>query len=250
MKDNLNQLEIADETIEEKTFSFEKQKFKIELIKWFIGSVALVIVTIIVDRGFKERAAGIQEMQAFDRYVEIIMKADNIEERWKLSEYFAVVTPTERLRNRWLKYKESISADYAKFKELKDAEFNLKNKSFSEDSLTPTDIKLKEIQKQLAPLERSMTGNKASDAASFEAEGFSYLLNKDVENAIKSFRKSEDATNGFHAVYEIARYLSSNKTKLKDINSSFWKEAYKKIVTDYSWEMPSDVKDKLTEYSE
>ncbi|MBO9701027.1 MAG: hypothetical protein J7604_12510 [Sporocytophaga sp.] len=115
-------------------------------------------------------------MQAFDRYVEIIMKADNIEERWKLSEYFAVVMPTERLRDRWLKYKEFISADYTKFKELKDAEFNLKNTSLSEDSLNPTDIQLKEIQKQLATFERSMTDNKASVAASFEEEGFSYLL--------------------------------------------------------------------------
>lgn len=99
----------------ESNMNYEKFKFLIELAKWFIGSVVLVIVTVIIDKGFKERSAGIQEMQAYDKYVDIILEADNIEERWKLSEYFAIVTPTDRLRERWVAYKDSIEEDYRKF---------------------------------------------------------------------------------------------------------------------------------------
>ncbi|WP_347069271.1 hypothetical protein [Flavobacterium sp. WV_118_3] len=83
-------------------------------------------------------------------------------------------------------------------------------------------------------------------AQKFEADGFHYLLEKDVDNAISAFRKSENSHNGFHQVYEIAVYLNKNKSQLLDANSEFWKEAYRKIATDYSWRMPEDVKQKLT----
>jgi hypothetical protein len=65
-------------TPEGKTFNIQNYKFGIELFKWFIGSVAIVVMTLIIDKGFKERTAGIQEMQAYDKYVEVILKADNI----------------------------------------------------------------------------------------------------------------------------------------------------------------------------
>ncbi len=50
-------------------FKFEKFKYVVDLIKWFIVSVALVIMTTIIDSGFRDRAAGIQEIQQYDKYV-------------------------------------------------------------------------------------------------------------------------------------------------------------------------------------
>lgn len=88
----------------------------IDLIKWFIGSVVIVVVTLIIDTGFKEREAGIKEMEVYDKYVSIILTADNIEQRWNLCQYFSIVTPTERLRERWQVYKDSISDDYYAWK--------------------------------------------------------------------------------------------------------------------------------------
>jgi len=85
----------------------------------------------------------------------------------------------------------------------------------------------------------------AKQAQKFEADGFRYLLEKDVSNAISAFRQSENSYNGFHQVYEIARYLNENKSKLSDVNSEFWKEAYRKILSDFSWRMPEDVKQKI-----
>ena len=41
----------------------------IDLAKWLIVSVGLVIMTTIIDQGFKDRAAGIVEMGAYDKYV-------------------------------------------------------------------------------------------------------------------------------------------------------------------------------------
>lgn len=103
-----------------------------EFGKWYIVSVAIVFAAKIVESSFKEREIGIKEMQVYDKYVETILETDNIEERWKLAEYFSNVTPTERLRDRWVAYKDTIEADYLKFKELEEKEIEL----LSKDTLT------------------------------------------------------------------------------------------------------------------
>jgi hypothetical protein len=253
MTDNQTNAQNAKRSLEEETFHFEKFKFKIELVKWFIVSVVLVILTIIIDKGFKERAAGIQEMQAYDKYVEIILKADNIEDRWKLSEYFAVVTPAERLRNRWIAYKDSINGDYQKFRTLKEMEYELsqqKYASLTDDTMSEEDKKLNEIQNQLVTFERRLVNtNDLGAARLWESKGFMYLLDKDVNNAIEAFTNSENSYNQYHQAYEISRYLTENKSKLLDNTSEFWKTAYRKIATDYSWKMPLNIKNQLLENS-
>lgn len=83
----------------------------------------------------------------------------------------------------------------------------------------------------------------------WEEKGFSYLINRDVANAINAFTSSENTYKQYHQVYEIAMYLTRNKSKLISSNSEFWKTALKKIATDYSWGMPLDIKTKLLEYS-
>ena len=228
--------------MDENEIKFEKYKFNVELFKWFIGSVVLVVATIIIDRGYRERTAGIQEMEVYDKYVDVILKADNIEERWKLTEYFSVVTPTERLRERWILYRDTIKVDYYRYKELKIKEFELSN----DTSASPEEME--KVQLEIKGLDHKLTKNSSSDISAakiHESDGFSSLMSKDVESAISSFNASESAYNSYHQVYEISKYLSSNKDKLKDKDSPFWKEAYTKILTDMSWKMPADVKTKI-----
>ena len=83
-------------------------------------------------------------------------------------------------------------------------------------------------------------------AQKFEKDGFNYLLLKDINNAIISFRKSENSYNGFHNVYEIANYLEKNKSKLSTKDELIWKQTYAKILDDYSWKMSEDIKEKLS----
>lgn len=84
-------------------------------------------------------------------------------------------------------------------------------------------------------------------AKKYELEGFNFLLQRDVNNAIHSFRKSENSYNGFHMVYDIAFFLNKNKAKLSDTNSEFWNEVYQVVLSDYSWKMPDEIKEKLME---
>jgi hypothetical protein len=39
-------------------YSFEKFKYKVEILKWFIVSVVLVVITTIIDWGFRDRSSG------------------------------------------------------------------------------------------------------------------------------------------------------------------------------------------------
>lgn len=94
------------------------------------------------------------------------------------------------------------------------------------------------------------TQNKNSEnseeiAERLEAEGFKYLFNRDVENAIKNFTASENAFNGYHQVYEISRFLKQNKAQLSDTKSEFWPAAYRQILQNFSWKMPGGAKEKL-----
>jgi len=129
-------------------------KWVTDLLKWIIGSGAIVWATFIIDKGFKERSAGIQEMQAFDKYVEVILEADNIEKRWKLSEFFSTVTPTDRLRDKWVEYKKLINNEYETFKRL---EGEQRLETIKANTGDPEAIKrLKEIQNELEPYQQPL----------------------------------------------------------------------------------------------
>lgn len=96
--------------------SFEKYKFKIELFKWLIGSVALVVMTAIIDWGFKDRAAGMQEIQQYDKYATelIVLNNDPVKKRM-LAQFFSKVTPSEKLREGWELYYKEVDAEYQEF---------------------------------------------------------------------------------------------------------------------------------------
>ena len=245
--------EKKNSTPEKKPFKLENYMFGIELFKWVIGSVALVVMTLIIDKGFKERTAGIQEMQAYDKYVDVILKADNIEERWKLSEYYSTVTPTDRLRCRWIAYKDSIKKDYIEYRRLQKEEFELlklKNAILLKNRVSDVDNRLIDIHNQKAPFEKKLSNSDGYNSAQeWEKQGFNYLLNNDIENAISAFRNSENAQNSFHQVYEIAKYLNDNKSKLTSNSSKDWKIAFNNIATNFSWGMPLEIKNKLLERS-
>jgi uncharacterized protein (UPF0216 family) len=95
---------------------FEKFKYKVELFKWLIGSVALVVMTAIIDWGFKDRAAGLQEIQQYDKYATelIVLNNDPVKKRM-LAQFFSKVTPSEKLRDGWEKYFAEVDLEYKAF---------------------------------------------------------------------------------------------------------------------------------------
>lgn len=248
--------------LDERQFEFEKYKARIELFKWLIGSVALVLVTMVIDYGFRDRAAGLQEIQQYDKYVtELIILNKEPGQKRMLAQFFAYVTPSEKLKKGWLDYYIEVDKEYQKFigpvlknDSIIKEKYNaiIENLDGSSEGQT---AQLQVLKTQIENNRRainpdiilpSTSGDKDYNSAiDWEAKGFSFLLAKDVNNAILAFRSCENAYNGFHQANEISKYLNDNKTRLQDANSGFWKTAFKKIADDYSWKMPVDVREKL-----
>lgn len=98
---------MADDTpIPSPNVKFERFKYVVELLKWAVVSVGLVIMTTIIDSGFKDRAAGIQEIHEYDKYVtdQIVLNNKDVKPRLRLAQYFANVTASEKLKKGWFDY--------------------------------------------------------------------------------------------------------------------------------------------------
>lgn len=95
---------------------FQKFKYIVGLIKWFIVSVVLVVVTLIIDTGFRDRAAGLQEIQHYDKYVtELLVLNKEIGPRRLLAQYFSHVTASKALRDQWKEYYKEVDAEYRSY---------------------------------------------------------------------------------------------------------------------------------------
>jgi len=88
-------------------------KFWVDLAKWFIVSVALVVVADIIDAGFRKRTADLAEMKFYNEYVtSLVVLNPSPVNRLLLAEYFICVSPTEQWRSRWQTYYDSVYPDY------------------------------------------------------------------------------------------------------------------------------------------
>ncbi|MEL1246215.1 hypothetical protein AAEO56_18215 [Flavobacterium sp. DGU11] len=248
--------------IEQEKLVLEKYKTKIELYKWLIGSVGLVLLTTIIDYGFRDRAAGLQEIQQYDKYItDLIVLNKEPGQKRMLAQFFSNVTPSEKLKKGWCKYYIEVDKEYQKFiaPVLKNdsvikKEYNNLLTHFDSTN-TGQKEKLEVLKTQIEENKRLInpdiilpSGTIAKDynsAIQWEKRGFSYLLNKDVDNAIVAFQNSENAYTSFHQVYEIANYLKKNRAVLKDGNSESWKKTFDEIGKDYNWKMPDEIRNKL-----
>lgn len=136
----------------------------IDLAKWFFTSVVIVVATMIINAGFKERQANLAELKFYDNYVtELIVLNPSPVQKRMLAQYFACVTPSEKLRERWVIYHDSIYPEYAAFIQplteekslLLERQKSLLNSHDVTDSqqveLTAIDRRLMEIRRILYP---------------------------------------------------------------------------------------------------
>lgn len=133
-----------------------KSEKLIELGKWFIVSVALVVGAAIIADNFKEREQDIKDFQVFDKYVNTIMEADGIEKRFQLAEYFSIVSPPGELRSSWEKYLTKVEAhrkEYLESKQKKEDLEKIKNRT-EEQEKTLLDLtdKTQKYEEPLKPV--------------------------------------------------------------------------------------------------
>ena len=240
----------------------EKLTMYLDFTKWIVVSVALVIIATVIDSSLKDREAGINEIKQYDTYVQLVIQADGIGQRWRLAQYFSKVTASKNLRDRWIDYFKLVETEYLDslkkqadlFVEAKRLDSLSKLPKYQNDSALKEQLaintqKIQTLSKDLST--SSWSAIKADDGASkFERQGFESLFQRDVDGAIAAFNNAEQNTNGYHMVYDIWNYLRKNKPGLSNAaNDAAWKKAYTDILNDFSWKMPADIKDKMNELS-
>lgn len=130
----------------------------VEVGKWFIVSVAIVVGATIVSDGFREREQDIKEVEVFDKHVATIIKADGIEERWLLAEYFSFVAPPGELRSSWASYKDSLLPRLEEYRTDKAEKERLAK---IEQPSSEQKEKLSQLQVKTAPQERPLISQMA-----------------------------------------------------------------------------------------
>ena len=91
----------------------QKMKLIFDMVKWIIGSVALVVITMVIDYGFRDRQAGLNEAKQYDHYVtQLIVLNKEIGPRRLLAQYFSYVLPSEKLKKCWQEYYWVVNQEY------------------------------------------------------------------------------------------------------------------------------------------
>lgn len=199
-----------DNSPKEKQLAFEKYKFNWSLAKWAVGFFVLIFITNAIDNSFKERAAGIQEMQAFDKYVDLITNADNPKGRWQLAVFFSIVTTTDRLRNGWIAYKDSIKPEYDAYVALQRQQDSAR-RAFHEGKDPNAFLKLNQITNQIESYQKTLSGHSSQQQTAGSSNSLTI-----PDTILKKFRESieRDST--------AMKRFSTNEMfkKANDINTS------------------------------
>lgn len=124
----------------------------IELAKWYIISVGIVVGATIVTNAFKEREADVSEIAIFEKHVATITKAGGIEDRWLLAQYFSMVAPKGDLRESWTLYRDSLKPEVDKHIASKAEEDQLAAKQRNPEE----EARLAQLQKTNPKLEKPL----------------------------------------------------------------------------------------------
>jgi hypothetical protein len=219
---------------------------RIDLLKWFINTVVIGLLTFFFTWVLNERKQGVEEIKVYNTYVELVTKVDGLAERRLLAEFFSNVTVSNKLKEGWENYYDILDEQYKIELAKQDSIINkidsstIKGKVELENALlVKNKIKNTGLTSPIIPT-KNISSNNYELALKNELEGFNYLLEKNIEDAISAFSRSENAYNSFHQVYEIAKYLKDKKDLIRD--DKFWQRTYRDLIENYSWKMPDSIK--------
>ena len=221
-------------------------KDKIDLIKWFLGSFVVIVMTTIISYSFKDREQGLNEMNQYDKYItELIVLNKDLGKRRLLSQYFAYVTPSDKLREPWMNYYLLLDKEYKQL-QRQDSLISiqlLKSDTISDKNLLEKreEIKQKLNEDLIIPDNRLKYGiiqdNRLNDAVRFERLGFESAIAGNTKDAIIYFEQCESAYPSYHSAYEIIKFLKSN--------SNLDKKSICKELLRWTWRVPKDITDRL-----
>lgn len=220
---------------------FERYRLKVDIFKWLIGTVGLTLISYFINWGFTDRERGLIELQMYDRYAnENVVFHKNPKNRLLLAQFYANVSPSDKLKDGWKDYLEVVRIDYEAFiktdsivkaqkEELsKKGPLTLEEKEKKESlELQNSEIELIKAEPLTRRLKSSnyryyiiVSGDSNLEEAKFEKNKFQNFNSKIIYRN-NSFRTIIEFANYQNAV----EYLMSIKPKIADaylVNAITW----------------------------
>ena len=201
-----------------KSFSFEKYKVKIELLKWVIGTVGLTLITLIINWGFKDREQGMNELLQYDKYAtELIVFNDNPINKRMIAQFFSHVTPSEKLKKGWEAYFKAVDAEYQKFlvkDSIEKAKFNEFLKKDSTELTKEELIEKNNLKESVAENERIKSTPIHIPNNNTSRPGLTIFI-KSV-NAMAEAEKAQTALSGFRYRVPAIEEIEPGNSTLRD----------------------------------
>lgn len=156
--------------------NLNKLKIWVSFLKFFLGSVVVTILGILIDASFTHRELEMKEMDQIGKYLNVALSKD-IGVRKRFSEYFATTLRSEDARVRWESYdsimtvyydeevykRDSLAAlDKEKEKEKENLQLKLDNLSSPEEKeqvkkeIEQLDDQIHEIQEEKIKVEKKL----------------------------------------------------------------------------------------------
>ncbi|MEE9352743.1 MAG: hypothetical protein V3U78_10835 [Thiotrichaceae bacterium] len=86
-------------------------------------------------------------------------------------------------------------------------------------------------------------------AKALEAEGFKYVIDRNLSEAIRAFSEADRLWPGYHNAAKIQNYLKHYETELEAASKAdkvkLWDQLYETLLLKYSWGMPAGIREQL-----
>ena len=100
---------------------------------------------------------------------------------------------------------------------------------------------------QQIPLFNEMINKEGAKA--LEAEGFKYVVDRNLREAIRAFSEADRLWPGYHNAAMIQVYLKRYEAELEAASQAdkvkLWGQLYETLLLKYSWGMPTDIREQL-----
>jgi hypothetical protein len=224
-----------DNKIENKPTNLEEKKHRLEIWKTCLSVLTPIFILgvgFVINNGFESQKQDLQEAQLKEQKIDLIQKI--------VPEIIDKGESRNSIMMRLLEKLDTAIAKDIKRELIK----NIKASTQNNDTVKTDNIlqTAKSIGGALGDTVKTIA------AKDFEQKAYESLLKKDVKGAINNFAKADIAYPTYNQASELTELLTANKTHLTDTTSKHWGTIYSKILDDYSWKMPKDVKQKLISY--
>ena len=227
-----------DKDFEIKKLEFEKCKYKLQLWKWLIGTFGIAIITMIIDYGFRERAATLNELQFYDKYVtDLIVLNNKVGPRRLLAQYFANITVSEKLKKGWVSYYNIVDEEYKNILK-KDSVLEKRIIELKNDSLRSETNELNELKHQ-----REIIKEEIHSKVKLVPDSYWYEMKDQIIEAENYYKSG--STFGKEQSLKIYHDISQNLSEIQKLTLSENKRALlKKADESYENNYIEDALDK------